>query len=257
MTTKRGFFDDKTNNAQTLWGGYAARSLPKKLNGIAVVYFNELDTRLIRYDQGAGRERRQTIGARIAGKRAEFNFDYEIAAQFGTFAGTPVRAWAIVTDSGYAFSKARFKPRLAVRVDATSGDKNPRDRRLQTFNSLFASPNAYAGLVSLISPSNSTALIPALELNLSNRLAVKFDNAMFWRTSDRDALYGSPAAQRTRQLSRARFVGNQPSAQMVYRVNRYLSLTGVYTHFFAGRFLRETPPAKNVDYLTGYLTFKF
>lgn len=257
VTTRRGIFDDRTNNAQTFWGGYAARSLPKKLNGIAVVYFSELDTKGIRYDQGAGRERRQTIGARIGGKQGAFNFDYEIAAQFGKFAGATIRAWAIVTDSGYAFSKAKFKPRLAVRFDSTSGDENPRDRHQQTFSPLFASPIAYSGLVSLISPSNSTALIPSLELNLSRRVAVKFDDALFWRTSNRDALYGAGGIERTGQLSRARFVGNQPSAQIVYRVNRYLSLTGVYTHFVAGRFLRETPPAKDVDYLTGYLTFKF
>jgi hypothetical protein len=112
-------------------------------------------------------------------------------------------------------------------------------------------------LVSLISPSNSTAFVPSVELTLAKRVSVKFDDALFWRTNNRDALYGSPDAQRTGQLSRAKFVGNQPSAQIVYRVNRYLIWTSVYTHFFAGRFLRETPPAENVDYLTSYLTFKF
>ncbi len=257
VTTRRGIFDDRTNNEQTFWGGYAARNLPKKWNGIAVVYFSELDSKRLRYEQGAGRERRQTVGARIGGKTGAFNFDFEIAAQFGKFRNAPIRAWAIVTDSGFTLSKTRFKPRLAVRFDATSGDKNPLDGRLETFNSLFASPNAYSGLVSLISPSNSTALIPSLELNLTKRISVKFDDALFWRTSNRDALYGSPDAQRTGQLSRAKFVGNQLSAQIVHRVNRYLSWTSVYTHFFAGQFLRETPPAKDVDYFTSYLTFKF
>lgn len=257
VNTKRGFFDDSMNKEQTFWGGYAARSLPKKLNGIAVVYFSELDTKRIRFEQGAGRDRRRTTGARIAGKTGAFSFDYEIAGQFGAFDKADIRAWAIVTDSGYAFSNVRFKPRFAVRFDATSGDKNPLDARLETFNPLFASPNAYSGLVSLISPSNSTAFVPSFELSLSKRVSVKFDDAMFWRTSNRDALYGSPDAQRSGQLSRARFVGNQPSAQIVWRVDRYWSATAVYTHFFAGRFLRETPPAKDVDYLTSYLTFKF
>lgn len=257
VTTRRGIFDDRTNNEQTFWGGYAARTLPKKWNGIAVVYFSELDSKRIRYDQGAGRDLRRTAGARIAGKTGAFGFDYEIAGQFGKFGDAVIRAWAVVTDSGYTFSKMRFKPRLAVRVDATSGDKNPLDRRLETFNPLFASPNAYSGLVSLISPFNSTAFVPSLELSLSKKVSLKFDDASFWRTSDRDALYGSPDAQRTGGLSRARYVGNQPSAQIIYRVNRYLSWTSVYTHFFAGRFLRDTPPAKDVDYLTSYITFKF
>lgn len=257
VVTKRGFFDDRTNHEQTFWGGYAARSLPKRWNGIAVVYFNELDSKRSRYDQGAGRERRKSVGARIAGKTGAFDFNYEVIGQFGDFAGADIRAWAIITDSGYAFPKLKFKPRLAVRADATSGDKNPLDAKLQTFNPLFAAAVAYSGQVSLISPSNSTAFVPSLELNLSKRLAVKFDDATFWRTNRRDALYGSLDAQRTGRLSRAKFVGNQPSAQIVWRINRYLSSTTVYTHFFTGKFLRETPPAKDVDYLTSYLTFKF
>lgn len=109
----------------------------------------------------------------------------------------------------------------------------------------------------MILPLNSTAIVPLLELSLSKKVSVKFDNALLWRTSSRDALYGSPEASRSGQMSRARFVGSQPSAQIVWRINRYWSATAVYTHFFAGRFLRETPPAKAVDYLTSYLTFKF
>ena len=257
VTTRRGVFDDQTNSQQTFYGGYAARSMPKKFKGIFVIFANELDSKRLRYEQGIGRESRQTLGARIAGKTGSFDFNYEAAAQFGKFADADIRAWAIITDSGYSFPKVRFKPRFAVRFDATSGDKNSRDAKLQTFNPLFASANAYSGLVSLLLPSNSTAFVPLLELNLSKKVAVKFDNALFWRTSDRDGIYGSIEAQRGGQASCARFAGNQPSAQIVWRISRYLSATTVYTHFFAGRFLRETPPAKDLDYLTSYLTFKF
>lgn len=256
VTTGRGFFDDRPNNEQAFFGAYAARNLPR-LKGLFVVYANRLDTKTARYEQGAGRERRDTVGARIAGKTGAFDFNYEAVGQFGRFRADGIRAWAVITDTGYSFPQTRFRPRLAVRFDSTSGDENPRDGRLQTFNPLFASPVAYSGLVSLISPSNSTALIPSIELNLSQRVVVKFDDALFWRTSRGDALYGAPDTRRGASTSRARFVGNQPSAQIVYRMNRYLSLTGVYTHFFAGSFLRETPPAKDVDYLTSYLTFKF
>lgn len=257
VTTRGGFFDDRTNNEQTFRGVYAARNLPKKLNGLLAVYFSELDSGRIRYDREAGADRRETVGARIAGKTGALDFNYEAVGQFGKFAGSDVRAWAIITDSGYTFSKTRLKPRLAVRFDATSGDENPSDGKMQTFNPLFASNVAYSGLVSLILPSNSTTFVPSLELSLSKKVGIKFDAAMFWRTSNRDALYGSRDAQRTGQLSRAKFVGIQPSAQIVYRLNRYLSWTTVFTHFFAGRFLRETPPAEDVDYFTSYLTFKF
>lgn len=257
ITTRRGIFDDKPNNEQSFFGGYAANSLPKKLNGLWIVYASRLDTKRTRYAAVTGRERRDTIGTRISGKTGAFDFNYEAIGQFGDFANGEIRAWAIITDTGYAFPKIKFKPRFALRADATSGDKNPSDGKLQTFNPLFASANAYSGLVSLLLPSNSTGLIPSLELNLSKSVVAKFDNALFWRTSNRDGIYGSLEAQRGGQMSRAKFVGSQPSVQVVWRNNRYWSLTTVYTHFFPRRFLRETPPAKDVDYLTSYLTFKF
>ena len=43
----------------------------------------------------------------------------------------------------------------------------------------------------------------------------------------------------------------------VWRVDRHLSLTVNYAHFFSGSFLKDTGPAHDVDYSTAWLTYKF
>jgi hypothetical protein len=40
-------------------------------------------------------------------------------------------------------------------------------------------------------------------------------------------------------------------------IDRHFSFVGVYGHFFAGRFLKETGSGEEVDYVTTWLTYKF
>ena len=50
------------------------------------------------------------------------------------------------------------------------------------------------------------------------------------------------------QTSDARYVGNQAEIMLEWRVGRYFTVTADYAHFFAGDFLKETTPGKDVDY---------
>jgi len=36
-----------------------------------------------------------------------------------------------------------------------------------------------------------------------------------------------------------------------------LTLVGGYTHFFAGPFVRETGPGRDIDYVSAWATYKF
>ncbi|PYM53062.1 MAG: hypothetical protein DMD77_27920 [Candidatus Rokuibacteriota bacterium] len=62
---------------------------------------------------------------------------------------------------------------------------------------------------------------------------------------------------RSGRASRALFIGHQAEVQMEWRVNRHLALTMNYAHFFAGPFLKDTGPAHDVDYASGWVTYRF
>ena len=61
----------------------------------------------------------------------------------------------------------------------------------------------------------------------------------------------------TGRQSPARKVGASPSVRLDWRISRHLNYTAIYSHFFTGRFLKETRPVENVDYVSTWLTFSF
>ena len=62
---------------------------------------------------------------------------------------------------------------------------------------------------------------------------------------------------RSARHSRARYVGSQPGVTLEWQVDRHLTLTLEYGHFFAGPFLEETEPGRDIDWSAATLTYKF
>ena len=53
------------------------------------------------------------------------------------------------------------------------------------------------------------------------------------------------------------YVGNQAEAMLEWRVDNHLTFTVDYAHFFAGYFLKQTTPGKDVDYFSVWATYRF
>ncbi len=253
VTTKKGFFDDVSLNNLTFWGVGAIRFRPKAKGGISF-YYQGFDRKSARFNQGAAREIRQTFGSRIWGNYKKLDYNYEVIGQSGSFGNSSIRAWALASDTGLNFP--HIFSRIGLKSNVTSGDKSSSDNKLQSFNPLFPA-TAYSGTIALIGPTNVMDLSPTYRFN-RKKLTVTVDAAFYWRQSINDGLYGINAnLQRAGNLSRARFIGSLPSARVDYRVDHHLTLTGIYSHFFVGKFLKETPPAKNVSYFTTWMTYRF
>jgi hypothetical protein len=88
-----------------------------------------------------------TLGFRWVGK-TPFNNDYdvEIAKQAGVLGPDTVDAWAGHWLLGHTFAGQRFTPRLFAEYNYASGDHNPTDRRIGTFDQLFPSGHDLYGL---------------------------------------------------------------------------------------------------------------
>lgn len=46
-------------------------------------------------------------------------------------------------------------------------------------------------------------------------------------------------------------------SEIVQQIDRHVSITGNYAYFFAGPFLKETPPGEDIRYLAAWVTYKF
>ncbi len=81
----------------------------------------------------------------------------------GRFGAGDIRASRFVIEASHHVADAVWSPRLGLVLDVASGDKNPADPNLQTFNALFQS-GTYSGRAQLLGPSNSIRLEPSVML---------------------------------------------------------------------------------------------
>jgi Alginate export len=255
VRTKRGVFDDSPDPEKAFWGIYATRRLTTTL-GLDVYYLGLSDD-AASYDQGTAKETRHTNGARLFGKSGGFDYDVELIYQWGSFGGGDIDSWAVAPVFGYTLRGLAWVPRLALSLDVHSGDRDPLAASLETYHPLFPK-GAYYGLIVPFGPSNHREIHPVLELRPARGLEVKADWMFFWRQSRRDGIYDlTGSLLRTGQQSDAGFVGHSPGIEIGYSFDRYWAITGNLSRFFAGRFLQETPPGKDIVYGALWLTLKF
>jgi hypothetical protein len=254
--------EDPPDHGTTFWGVYAVHPVPlPKIRGANIdLFYLGIDRKAAIFDKAAGRETRHTIGARLWGGRAVFDYDHEAVFQWGSFAAGDIRAWAIDTNEGYNLRTTRFQPRFGLKFLATSGDSGPSTSRLGTFNGLF--PTGYffgQGAIKLNGPSNLLHIGPNLTVHLSKAVTVQVGDDFFWRANLHDGIYSLGnqllVSGRTNQ---ERYIGSQPYAGVSWQANRHLSLSAAYDHFFVGRFLKNASPrGRDVDYVAVWATYSF
>jgi len=252
----RGLFDNESDSTRLLWGASFARPTDLLLWDNVGAFYVGLHNRRGRFDQGTRDELRHTLGVRLRRQRGAWDSNFEASLQVGRFGSGRIRAWDVGVDNGISL-RAPLAPRLGIRMDATSGDHDPADPDLQTFNALF--PNtAYSGLAGLVGPANSVDLTPSVRIAPAAGMTLTTGVAFFWRESTRDALYNVQLVPvRAGSPSRAAHVGTQMTLELGWRASPHVTYSATYTHFTSGGFLRQTPPGENVRFVMTWLSYRF
>ncbi len=257
VETAQGVFDDSPDHTRSFWGLYGVRPFRLLPKGNLDLYYLGVDRKRARFDAGAGREQRHSAGARVWGKTDSWDYNYECVFQWGRFGSGNIRAWTTASDTGYRTQSLKFKPRFAIKADIASGDRNPTDGTLGTFNALFPR-GAYFSEADLLGPYNLMDLHPSIEFHLTRTVTLTPEADFFWRQSTRDGIYGIPGNLiQSGRNSTARYIGSHTSAQIEWRVDRHLSFTAMYLHFFPGEFLKQAPPGRNVNFVASWISYKF
>lgn len=220
-------------------------------------YYLGLDRRDARFDQGTGHETRHTVGGRIWHQR-DWGYDCEAMFQFGRFGAGDIRAWRAVGNLSHTWSGAAWKPRADAVIDIASGDRNPHDRDLQTFNAFFQS-GTYSGRAQLLGPNNSIRLEPTVTLSPRPAIVATAGWGFYWRQSARDGLYGIPGNLVVPSNNvPGRFEGSRPTMQIDWSQSRHLSSHVNYIHVFNGEFEQASVHGTaTMSFISTWLTYRF
>jgi len=236
---RAGSFDDRSSPTRALWGAYAA------LPGLDLYYLGYRN-RAARFGGVDGREERHSLGLRSHGTRGDWGWNVEGVYQFGRFAGRDIRAWTIGTEASRRFPSTPLAPKATLRANVVSGDRDPADGRVGTFNALFPK-GKYFGELSPIGPTNIVNLHPSVDLDLGGNLSLGIAGMAYWRAARGDGVYDIPGNLiRAAGASRARFIGKEIEASVSWQATPELELSTSLSAFEAGRFLRETGRARTI-----------
>ncbi|HEV3057459.1 MAG TPA: alginate export family protein, partial [Vicinamibacterales bacterium] len=185
-------------------------------------------------------------------------YDAEAMFQTGRFGAGAIRASRFVIEGSHPVAHAVWSPRLGFVLDIASGDKNPADPNLQTFNALFQS-GTYSGRAQLLGPSNSIRFEPTMTLAPARQALVSAGLGFYWRQSVYDALY-SIAGQVIVPSNNVtdRYEGSRPTVQVDWQLTRHLSAHVNYIYAFNGRFEeRSVHATPAMSYVSPWVTYRF
>ncbi|HEY2051331.1 MAG TPA: alginate export family protein [Caulobacteraceae bacterium] len=182
-------FDDYSSDHLTYGGARLERELSDTIKlSFSYSHFNQDNVKFLSV---RGNERREILDVHMNGTYRRFDWDVEAMGQTGGIGQDDIRAWAFGSLTGYTFAGSQWRPRLGLQVDAASGDRNPNDHTLQTFNPLF--PNAYYFTLQGYSTYvNVVHVKPSLTVHPIKTLTLLMAAAAQWRETTGDAVYTIP-----------------------------------------------------------------
>ena len=175
-------FDDRTSRQKALWGVYATEWLNESRSTGFDFYYLGLRDRKAVYDQGIDSEIVHTFGTRVFGDTGAWYWNVEGGVQGGTFAGRRRAAWGFGAELGRRFLEVPLRPDVRLSADVISGDGDPSDPKLGTFNPYFPR-GKYFTSQSPVGPRNLIHVRPSVALRPHEDIEVALSTSAYWRQS--------------------------------------------------------------------------
>ncbi len=201
-----------------------------------------------------------TMGSRFWGKTAGFDYETELAGQWGHWAGDTIHAWTWAIDGGYTFEDIAWDPRLGTGFDWASGDSRPGDNKVGTFDQQFPLGHKYFGFLDLIGRQNITDAnvnLSAWPVEKTVRAALAYH--AFWLSDEQDALYdatGAPGRHDPTGHSGTE-VGHELDVTLTWKLDVHSSLLFGYSHFWDSDFIINTGSSEDADLFYIQYAFRF
>lgn len=191
----------------------------------------------------------KTIGARWAGDAGKFDFDTEATGETGNIGPDTIRAWAWSAIAGYSLPYA-WKPRVFVKYDFASGDRDPNDGEHGTFDQLYPNVHDHHGIADQVAWQNLKSVRAGVRVSPRGNWMVAAAYDGFWLANPADGFYNSSGGIVARDPTgrSGSHIGDEFDAQTSYRLDRNLELGVGVGHVRSGEFLIRTGHARSYTY---------
>lgn len=203
-----------------------------------------------------------TVGTRIKGDPAKLRgWDYtlEFVGQAGNVNGRALRAYAHHLEGGYNWLKTAWKPRLALEYSHGSGDSDPNDGQVNTFQNLFPTNHPPYGFMDTFSWQNVHNVVLRLAAQPHPKIKTILDLHSFWLATTGDAWYRANGTTRVRNINPN--ADSHAGCEIDFTVNakltQHLDMLLGYSHFFAGAYLADTGAGDDADFAYLMLTLNY
>lgn len=251
----KAVFDDRHSD-EYITGVYTRfTAIPKW--ALLEVFFHAFGSDSRTYNFTTGREKRNTVGFRAYSANKKFNYDLESAIQRGTFTNKKINAYFVSYDINYLAGK-KWQAGLAGNI--VTGDKDPNDNMVNTYNTMFGKPPfgqaAGQGL------SNTKNYNPYLRLYLNPDLNILGGVSVLKRESNKDAIYTNgmratrPAQDKLLEYSSSK-IGQIYNVDINIKFNNNLTSVVQYATFIANDFIKQSGKSNEVSFLSMKGAYRF
>ncbi len=198
-----------------------------------------------------------TFGNRLKGKKGQIDYGTEYALQFGRRAHDKVEAWAFHQELGYTFAKTSGTPRFYAEYNHASGDRNPTNGTVGTFDNLFPTNHNKYGLIDFMSLKNMNNVMLGASAKPWKKVQLSSEFSWFLLDAKESAWFNASGGTfRAANANASTQLGEELDLVATYTINKYLSALIGYSHFFAGPFAEDTGRHDDANFIYTQLMLK-
>ncbi len=200
---------------------------------------------------------RQTFGARWGWTSGAWSGDVEGALQRGDASDDSISALMLSVTAGHQWKEAAWKPRVSIGLDHASGDGDPLDGDVETFEAPYPLGHAWLGHVDLVGRKNIQSARAQVELVPAKGWKLEATLHEFRLAEERDALYeaGNAVLRKDPTGAAGRDVGAELDVLATWTFRTHHQLGMELSRFWAGDFLERTGGGD--DFWWGWLGYEF
>ncbi len=194
-----------------------------------------------------------TLGTRLKAdptKLHGWDYETEMAVQFGDLKGKELAAFAGHWGAGYVWLGNSWKPRLFAEYNFATGDGDAKDGSVGTFQNLFPTNHKFYGYADFFSWQNIHNPAVSFSVQPTKTLTLRLDYHAFFLANTNDAWYRANGVATVRPITPGAnsFVGTELDATATWKATKNLAFQAGYSKFFAGKYLSSSGANDNADF---------